>query len=686
MVEKLKVPIRVESSFEPMGDQITSIESLAQGVVNGKKHQVLKGATGTGKTFVIAKMLERLSELQKGPRPVLILSPNKTLAAQLYGEFKDFLPDNAVTYFVSYYDYYQPESYLPEYDKLIEKETSINDEIDRYRNETTRSLIERKDVIVIASVSCIYGLGSPEYYEGLGFLVELGQNKPRDTILRQLIDIQYERNDQNLERGSFRAKGDRIEIYPSYEWNIVQIDMFGDTIESIKILDPLNRNIIEEKKNIFILPAKQYVMPEEVMLEGLESIEKELQERLISLNQEGKIVEAQRLKQRTSFDLEMLRTTGFCSGIENYSAHFDGRIRQHNYKVNKIPPSTLIDFFPENEFLLLVDESHVALPQVQGMLLGDRARKKNLIDYGFRLPSAFDNRPLSYNEFFKKINQAVYISATPGDRELSFAGDSVIEQVIRPTGLLDPEVVIKSTQGQIDDLLEEIRVVLDRKERVLVTTLTKKMAEHLTEYLQDAGVTKTQYLHSDINTLERNKILRDLRLGKIEVLVGINLLREGLDLPEVALVTIFDADKEGFLRTTRSLIQIMGRASRNVKGRVILYADKTTNSMQAAIDETNHRRETQKKFNIEHGITPETIIKSVKEYALARESAKIMDQISVDVFENDDEFEELMHSLQQQMRSFAEQLEFEKAAKLRDQINELKASRKPQLATIEKEI
>lgn len=681
MVVKTRKSFQIVSEFEPMGDQINAIEELAQGIFKGKKHQILKGATGTGKTFVIVKMLERLAQLEGKPRQVLVLSPNKTLAAQLYGEIKDFMPENSVTYFVSYYDYYQPESYLPEYDKLIEKESSINEEIDRYRNETTRSLIEREDVVVIASVSCIYGLGSPEHYENLGFDLSVGQIIPRDNILRNLIEIQYERNEQALNRGSFRAKGDRIELYPSYEWNLVQINFFGDQIESIKIIDPINRKTLEEKQNIFILPAKQYVIPEEVMLKGLETIENELQGRLIELQQENKIVEAQRLKQRTSFDLEMLRTSGYCNGIENYSAHFDGRIRDQNYVVNQIPPTTLIDFFPE-DFLLIVDESHVALPQVQGMLLGDRSRKKNLIDYGFRLPSAFDNRPLSYVEFYKRVNQVVYVTATPGDRELSYSGNHVVDQVIRPTGLVDPEVVVRTTEGQVDDLLEEIRIVVERGERILVTTLTKKMAEHLTEYLQDAGI-KAQYLHSDIDTLERNKILRDLRLGIFDVLVGINLLREGLDLPEVALVAVFDADKEGFLRTTRSLIQIIGRASRNIRGRAVLYADKITPSMREAIEETNRRREIQQKYNEEHGIIPKQIVKSVKEYALARESAEIIDQISADVFENEEEFEEVLSSLQQQMRSFAEKLEFEKAAKIRDQINELKAS-KGMILTVKK--
>ncbi|MHA1989972.1 MAG: excinuclease ABC subunit UvrB [Candidatus Hodarchaeales archaeon] len=683
MVDKTKKPFQIVSEFEPMGDQINAIEELAQGVFKGKKHQILKGATGTGKTYVIVKMLERLAELEGRSRQVIVLSPNKTLAAQLYGEIKDFMPENAVTYFVSYYDYYQPESYLPEYDKLIEKESSINEEIDRYRNETTRSLIEREDVVVIASVSCIYGLGSPEYYENLGFDLQVGQKIPRDDILRSLIDIQYERNEQSLNRGSFRAKGDRVELYPSYEWNLVQINFgFGDEIDSIKIIDPINRKTVEEKQNIFILPAKQYVMPEEVMMKGLETIEAELEEHLIHLRQDGKAIEAQRLKQRTSFDLEMLKTTGYCQGIENYSAHFDSRFRDSNYKVNQIPPNTLIDFFPD-DFILIVDESHVALPQVQGMLEGDRSRKRNLVDYGFRLPSAFDNRPLSYNEFYKRVNQVVYVTATPGDRELSYSGDNVVDQVIRPTGLIDPEVIVKSTEGQIDDLLEEIRIVIERGERVLVTTLTKKMAEHLTEYLQDAGI-KAQYLHSDIDTLERNKIIRDLRLAVFDVLVGINLLREGLDLPEVALVTIFDADKEGFLRTTRSLIQIIGRASRNIRGRAVLYADNITKSMREAIDETNRRRDIQTKYNKEHGITPKQIIKSVKEYALARESAEVVDQVSADVFENEEEFEELISSLQQQMRSYAEQLEFEKAAKVRDQINELRASRSIILTTTNK--
>lgn len=675
-IHKVRKQFKVISEFQPMGDQINSIEELAQGLHSGLQYQVLKGATGTGKTYVLAKMLERLSELENRPRPVLVLSPNKTLAAQLYQEFKDFLHENAVTYFVSYYDYYQPESYLPQYDKLIEKESSINDEIDRYRNETTRSLIEREDVVVVASVSCIYGLGSPEYYESLGFMLEVGQNISRDNVLRQLIDIQYQRNEQNLNRGMFRAKGDRVELYPSYAWDIVQIDWFGDTIEAIRIIDPINRNIIDTRENVFILPAKQYVMPDDIMQHGIDTIEKSLNEREVEFIEQGKIVEAQRLKQRTTFDLEMLRTTGYCNGIENYSAHFDGRVDLENYRPLHYPPHTLLDFFPGDKFIVIIDESHVALPQLHGMLGGDRSRKRNLIDYGFRLPSAYDNRPLSYDEFMAHVSQIVFVSATPGDTEIGMANDAVVDQVIRPTGLLDPEIVVKSTTGQIDDLLEEIHIVIERHERVLVTTLTKKMAEHLTDYFQDAGI-KARYLHSDINTLERNKVLHDLRIGDFDVLVGINLLREGLDLPEVSLVAILDADKEGFLRSARSLIQTIGRASRNIHGKAILYADHISQAMDIAITETNRRREIQHQYNEIHGITPQPIIKSIKEYALSREIENITENYSEDLFTNDEEFEELITSLQIQMRESAEKLEFEQAAKIRDQIRqlqELKAS------------
>ena len=661
----------VVSKFSPMGDQINAIDSISKILAESKTKKdniVLKGATGTGKTFTLAKVIEHLNELEGRPRQVLVLSPNKTLAAQLYQELKDFFPNNAVGYFISYYDYYLPESYLPTRDLYIEKETSINEEIERYRNEATRFLIEREDVIIVASVSAIYGLGSPQYYRELGILLKSGDLYSRDDLISSLIDIQYSRNESTLSRGTFHAKGDRIELYPIYEWNLVRIDFFDDEIESISIVDPLNKTVLEKKESILILPGSHYVTPSEITFKALETIENELSDRMEFFLSSGKILEAERLRQRTNYDLEMLRTTGFCTGIENYSIHFD---LDHELKPTRNtgqPPYSLMDYFNGEKFLIVLDESHVMLPQIRGMYEGDRSRKQNLVDYGFRLPCAFDNRPLKFNEFMERVNQVIYMSATPGDLEVGFSGDTVIEQVIRPTGLLDPEIVVKRTEGQIDDLIEEIKVVTDRQERVLVTTLTKKMAEHLADYLQEHGV-RCRYMHSEINTLERNQIIYDLRSGLFDVLVGINLLREGLDLPEVSLVAILDADKEGFLRNPRSLIQTMGRAARNVHGRVVMYGDSVTASMQEAIDETNRRRAIQQEFNEAHGITPQTIIKSIKDTALTKEKEQF---VKMTEKATDDELESLIAQMTFEMKKAAETLDFERAAKIRDNIAELK--------------
>lgn len=661
----------VVSKFSPMGDQLTAIDSITSILSSSKFRKdniVLKGATGTGKTYTLAKIIEKLNEVEGFSRQVLVLSPNKTLAAQLYQELKDFFPNNAVGYFISYYDYYLPESYIPSRDLYIEKETSINEEIERYRNEATRFLIEREDVIIVASVSAIYGLGSPQYYRELGILLKKGDLFSRDDLISSLIDIQYSRNESTLTRGTFHAKGDRIELYPIYEWNLVRIDFFDDEIESISIVDPLNKTILESKDSILILPGSHYVTPSEITFKALETIEDELSDRMEYFLGQGKILEAERLRQRTNYDLEMLRTTGFCTGIENYSIHFD---LDHDLKPTRKrgqPPYSLMDYFNGERFLIVLDESHVMLPQIRGMYEGDHSRKQNLVDYGFRLPCAFDNRPLKFDEFMERVNQVIYMSATPGDLEVGFSGGDVIEQIIRPTGLLDPEIVVKHTEGQIDDLIDEIHTVVERQERVLVTTLTKKMAEHLADYFQEHGV-RCRYMHSEINTLERNKIIYDLRSGLFDVLVGINLLREGLDLPEVSLVAILDADKEGFLRNTRSLIQTMGRAARNVNGRVVMYGDNITQSMQEAIDETNHRREKQMKFNEEHNIIPQTIIKTIKDTALTKEKEQF---VKMTEKATDDELEALISQMTFDMKKAAETLDFEKAAKIRDNITELR--------------
>jgi len=588
---------KLKSPFEPKGDQPKAISQLVSGLNKGYRHQTLLGVTGSGKTFTMAHVIAALE------KPTLVIAPNKTLAAQLYGEFQEFFPENAVEYFVSYYDYYQPEAYVPQTDTYIEKDSSLNEEIDKLRHSATSSLLERKDVIIVASVSCIYGLGSPEDYYNLMLSLRKGGQMDRDEILERLVDIQYKRNDLDFHRGTFRVRGDVIEIFPaSYSEKALRIELFGDEIEHIFEVDVLTGEILAEDRYVAVFPASHYVTEEEKFKIALRRIEEELQERLKELRSEGKLLEAQRLEQRTRFDLEMMQEIGFCQGIENYSRHLTGRKKGE-------PPYTLIDYFPD-DFLLFIDESHITIPQLHGMYEGDRSRKKILVDYGFRLPSALDNRPLKFQEFEQRIGQVIYVSATPGPYELE-KSDQVVEQIIRPTGLVDPEVEVRPVKGQIDDLMHEIRLRTKNNQRVLVTTLTKRMAEELTDYLGEAGI-KVRYMHSDIGALERMEIIRDLRLGKFDVLVGINLLREGLDLPEVSLVAILDADKEGFLRSTRSLIQTIGRASRNVEGKVIMYADEITSSIQETIEETNRRRQIQIAFNKEHNITPETVQKSIR--------------------------------------------------------------------------
>src|SRR5229473_1264302 len=588
------VEFKVESPFEPTGDQPAAIAKLVQGINNGYKEQTLLGVTGSGKTYTVAKIVEQVQ------KPTLVLAPNKTLAAQLYSEFKEFFPNNAVEYFVSYYDYYQPEAYIPRTDTYVEKESMLNEEIEKLRLSATRSLFERRDVLIVASVSCIFGLGSPEEYGEVVLTLKMGEERRRDKILRHLTEIQYERNDANFIRGRFRVRGDVLEIFPAYEDVAVRIEFFGDEIERMTEIDPLTGEVLGKRQRLDIYPAKHWVTTQERLNKSIELIEAELEERLAVLEAEGKLLEAARLKQRTNFDIEMLRETGFCSGVENYSRHLAGRGAGEQ-------PWTLMDYLPD-DYLLVVDESHVALPQVRGMFAGDRSRKQVLVDYGFRLPSAMDNRPLMFPEFEKQINQALFVSATPGPYDYEHS-QAIVEQVIRPTGLIDPQISVRPTRGQIDDLLAEIRLRVSKGQRVLVTTLTKKMAEDLADYMQELSI-KVHYLHSEIETIERVDILRDLRLGVYDVVVGINLLREGLDLPEVSLVAILDADKEGFLRSTTSLIQSIGRCARHVEGRAILYADARTRSMNEAIAETNRRREKQVAYNKENCITPQSIIKS----------------------------------------------------------------------------
>lgn len=644
----------LHSEYQPKGDQPQAITQLAKGLRAGMRDQVLLGVTGSGKTFTMAKVVEELQ------LPALVLAHNKTLAAQLYSEFKEFFPENAVEYFVSYYDYYQPEAYIPQTDLYIEKDSSINDEIDRLRHAATSSLLSRNDVIIVASVSCIYGLGSPEDYEALTLSLKSGEFKERNQLLRRLVGIQYSRNDLGFSRGTFRVRGDVIEIIPVYGENIIRIELFGDEVEKILEVDPVTGEILQKLEEVAIYPATHYITSEEKMKAAIQAIEAELESRLQEFREAGMLLEAQRIEQRTRFDLEMMQELGFCQGIENYSRHLTGRAPGD-------APATLFDYFPK-QFLLFVDESHVSIPQVGGMYAGDRSRKETLVKYGFRLPSALDNRPLKFPEFEERINQVVYVSATPGSYELNRA-EQVVEQIIRPTGLVDPEIIIKPVQGQIDDLMEEIRVRVAVEERVLVTTLTKKMAEDLTEYLDGAGI-RVRYLHSEINTLDRIVILRDLRLGKFDVLVGINLLREGLDLPEVSLVAILDADKEGFLRSETSLIQTIGRAARNVQGKVIMYADRITDSMDRAIRETNRRRKKQLEYNEANGITPESVKKAVRDLIQAEQAAesKVEYEISKNPRLRPDEIKAKISELETEMLKAAADLSFERAAELRDEM------------------
>ena len=681
-------PFKVEAPFTPTGDQPTAIQSLTDGIERGEWAQVLLGATGTGKTFTMAKVIEAVQ------KPTLIIAHNKTLAAQLCSEFKSFFPNNAVEYFVSYYDFYQPEAYIPSSDTYIEKDASINDEIDKLRHSATMSLFERRDVIIVASVSCIYGLGDPEDYSDLVLSLRLGQTKSRDEILSKLVDIQYTRNDMNFIRGTFRVQGDTIEIFPAaYSERAIRVELFGDEIDRLVEVDALTGEVIAERKHVAVYPASHYVTTKEKMKIAVERIEAELDEQLAKLKAEDRLLEAQRLEQRTRYDIEMMQEMGYCSGIENYSRHMSER------KAGEAP-YTLIDYFPD-DFLIMVDESHVTIPQVRAMYNGDRARKESLIEYGFRLPSALDNRPLKFDEFVERINQIVYVSATPGPYEMEVE-TNVAEQIIRPTGLLDPSIEIRPIKGQMDDLLGEIHKRAAKNERVLVTTLTKKMAEDLTEFLKEMGV-RVRYLHSDIVTIERAEIIRDLRAGVFDVLVGINLLREGLDMPEVSLVAILDADKEGFLRSDTAMIQTIGRAARNVNGHVIMYADRVTGSMQRAMDETDRRRAVQEAYNIEHHITPKSVSKDVKElieltkieedmvtdgkglspkkgkkkssaagmdhghepYAQDADATKVAENTAEELYNKIEE-------LDRQMKAAAKQLEFEKAAKLRDQLGELR--------------
>ena len=652
---------KLVSSYEPQGDQPKAIEKIVKGIQEGKQQQVLLGATGTGKTFTISNVIKEVN------KPTLIIAHNKTLAGQLYSEFKEFFPDNAVEYFVSYYDYYQPEAYVPQTDTFIEKDASINDEIDKLRHSATSSLFERKDVIIIASVSCIYGLGSPEEYKEMVVSLRVGMEKERNQLLRDLVDVQYERNDIDFKRGTFRVRGDVVEIFPaSRDERCIRVEFFGDEIDRIREVDALTGEVLGDREHVAIFPASHFVTREEKMKVAIKNIEKELQEQLEKMREAGKLLEAQRLEQRTNYDLEMMREMGFCSGIENYSRHLTLRPPGST-------PYTLLDFFPE-DFLLVVDESHVTIPQIRGMYNGDQARKQVLVDHGFRLPSALDNRPLKFDEFEDHIHQIVHVSATPGPYELEKAPD-VIEQIIRPTGLLDPNIEVRPIEGQIDDLIGELQDRIAKNERVLITTLTKKMSEDLTNYLKEIGI-KVQYLHSEIKTLERIEIIRDLRLGKFDVLVGINLLREGLDIPEVSLVTILDADKEGFLRSERSLIQTIGRAARNANGHVIMYANRITNSMEIAISETNRRRSIQEAYNEKHGITPQTIQKEVRgaiRATIVAEDTESYDQAPAFDKMTGKEKQKVIQEMEEEMKEAAKALNFERAAELRDLLLELKA-------------
>ncbi|MBB6453601.1 excinuclease ABC subunit B [Salirhabdus euzebyi] len=651
----------LQSKYSPQGDQPKAIKELVKGINSGKRHQTLLGATGTGKTFTVSNVIKEVN------KPTLVIAHNKTLAGQLYSEFKDFFPNNAVEYFVSYYDYFQPEAYVPSTDTYIEKDASINDEIDKLRHSATSSLFERRDVIIVASVSCIYGLGNPEEYRELVLSLRMGMEKDRDELLRNLVDIQYSRNDIDFQRGTFRVRGDSVEIIPaSREEHCLRIEFFGDEIDRIREVDALTGEIIGDREHVAIFPASHFVTREEKLKVAIERIEKELAETLEKMRAENKLLEAQRLEQRTNYDLEMMREMGFCSGIENYSRHLT--LREEGST-----PYTLLDYFPD-DFLVVIDESHVTLPQVRGMYNGDRARKMTLVDHGFRLPSALDNRPLKFDEFEKHVNQAIYVSATPGPYEIEHT-PKMVEQIIRPTGLLDPQIEVRPIHGQIDNLIGEVKKRTERNERVLVTTLTIKMSEDLTAYLKDVGF-KVAYLHSEIKTLERIEIIRDLRIGKYDVLVGINLLREGLDIPEVSLVAILDADKEGFLRSQRSLIQTIGRAARNENGQVIMYADKMTDSMNIAIEETYRRREKQIAYNEKHDITPQTIIKEVRDViratVAAEDEEKYVEKESLTKLTKAQKAKKI-EEMEKEMKQAAKDLNFERAAELRDIILELKA-------------
>ena len=645
---------KLHSDYKPTGDQPKAIEYLSNGIKEGKKFQTLLGVTGSGKTFTMANIIQQVQ------KPTLVLAHNKTLAGQLYSEFKEFFPSNNVEYFVSYYDYYQPEAYIASSDTYIEKDASINDEIDKLRHSATAALFETRDVIIVASVSCIYGLGDPIDYEHMIVSLRPGMQKERNEIMKKLVTMQYGRNELDFKRGTFRAKGDILEIYPSDESeSAIRVEFWGDEIEKISEINPLTGKVIAVRNHVMIFPNSHYVTTSDKMEKAIVTIEEELQERVKYFKDNGKLIEAQRIEERTNFDIEMMKETGFCQGIENYSRHISGRKPGSS-------PFTLFDYFPK-DFLLLIDESHATIPQVRAMYNGDRARKESLVKYGFRLPSAFDNRPLKFNEFEERINQVVFVSATPAEYEKEHSKENVVEQIIRPTGLLDPKIEVKPVENQIDDLIEQIRERVEKSERVLVTTLTKKMAEDLTAYLAGIDI-RVRYMHSDIKALERMEIIRSLRLGEFDVLVGINLLREGLDIPEVSLVAILDADKEGFLRSERSLIQTIGRAARNTEGKVIMYADELTDSMEKAISETNRRRRIQEEYNKEHGITPKTIQKSVRDSIKASiiEEAGVKYNIS-----KDESIEELINKLTDEMLKYAANMEFEKAAELRDQIKEL---------------
>ncbi|WMJ80508.1 excinuclease ABC subunit UvrB [Clostridium sp. MB40-C1] len=651
---------KINSRFKPTGDQPKAIESISEGILKKEKFQTLLGITGSGKTFTMANIIEKVQ------KPTLVLAHNKTLAAQLCSEFKEFFPENCVEYFVSYYDYYQPEAYVPQTDTFIEKDASINDEIDKLRHSATSALLERRDVIVVASVSCIYGLGNPEEYKKLTVSLREGMEKDRDEVMRQLVDIQYERNEINFARGTFRAKGDTLDIFPASSTNLgIRVEFFGDEIDKIREFDVLTGDTISSRKHISIFPASHFATSKDKLEMAIKKIEDELEIRVKELVSEEKLLEAQRVKQRTNFDIEMMREVGYCSGIENYSRILDGRD-------SGTPPQTLLDYFPE-DYLLFIDESHVTLPQVRAMYGGDRSRKNNLVEYGFRLPSAYDNRPLKFEEFETKLNQTVFVSATPAHYELEHS-TNVAEQVIRPTGLLDPEIIVKPIHGQIDDLYGNIRETIEKGFRVLVTTLTKKMAEDLTDYLKEMGI-KTNYLHSSIDTIKRMEIIRDLRKGEFDVLVGINLLREGLDIPEVALVAILDADKEGFLRSETSLIQTIGRAARNSESKVIMYGDTITKAMDKAIKETNRRRKIQIKYNEEHGIVPKTILKEIREVIQNTKVSETKEEYKVEKMEeklSKNDIEKLINKYEEEMKNAAKELQFEKAAKLRDKILELR--------------